>query len=159
MKKLLFIALVLTLVGINEVKAQKVVEFRESQARVLEPQQNAYVKPLIVELEINMAKGKITDNWMFTNREVNALSGEVSNLRARALFNSTLKHNADVIVAATFDIASLEDGSGYEVKVIGYPANYKNWRTAETEDYEWIRMEKTLTTNESQKVQAVIKSK
>ena len=158
MRKLLLI-MFLTTVGFSGAYAQNKVEFRESQARLLEPVQNAYVKPLIVELEINESKGKIVDSWKFTNKEVNALNGEVSNLRTRALFNSTRKHNADVIVAATFDIASLSDGTGYEVKVIGYPANYKGWTTAKPEDYEWIRMEKTITTNEKDKIQAIIKTK
>lgn len=158
MKKFLFVAL-LVIAGIGELAAQGKVEFRESQARLLEPVQNAYVKPLIVELEIDESKGKIVDSWKFTNREVNALNGEVSNLRTRALFNSTQKHDADVIVAATFDVASLEDGTGFEVKVIGYPAKYKGWSTATPEDFEWIRMEKTITTSEKDKIQAIIKTK
>ncbi len=158
MRKLLLIML-LTTANINGMYAQSKVEFRDSQARSLEPIQNAYVKPLIVELVVDQNKGKITDNWIFTNKAVNALNGDIKEMRARALFNSTQKHNADVIVAVTFDIASLEDGTGYEVKVIGYPANYKGWNTAKPEDYEWIRMEKTLTTNEKDKIQAIIKTK
>ena len=32
-----------------------------------------------------------------------------------------------------------------------------NWKTAEASDYEWIRMEKTLTTADKDKIAAVIK--
>ena len=42
--------------------------------------------------------------------------------------------------------------------VIGYPATFINWKTAEASDYEWIRMEKTLTTADKDKIAAVIKS-
>jgi hypothetical protein len=43
------------------------------------------------------------------------------------------------------------------VTVIGYPATFINWKTAEASDYEWIRMEKTLTTADKDKIAAVIK--
>ena len=45
----------------------------------------------------------------------------------------------------------------YKVTVIGYPATFINWKTAEASDYEWIRMEKTLTTADKDKIAAVIK--
>ena len=48
-------------------------------------------------------------------------------------------------------------GTGYKVTVIGYPATFINWKTAEASDYEWIRMEKTLTTADKDKIAAVIK--
>ena len=65
--------------------------------------------------------------------------------------------NADVIVAATFNVKTNDDGNGYKVTVIGYPATFINWKTAEASDYEWIRMEKTLTTADKDKIAAVIK--
>jgi hypothetical protein len=157
MKKILLIATLFSIFGISQTKAQKVVEYRESQARLAEPTMGVYIKPLIAELEINATVGKIKDVWDFTNREVNALAGEVSNLRARALFKSTEKHNADVIVAASFDIASKEDNSGYTVTVIGYPAKYVRWRTATAADNDWIRNEKLSPANSQETTKAITK--
>lgn len=70
---------------------------------------------------------------------------------------SSQKHNADVIVAATFNIKTNDEGTGYIVTVVGYPATFANWKTAEASDYEWIRMEKTLTTADREKISAIVK--
>ncbi len=143
--------------GVGQLNAQQKTEYRESQARLAEPVMGVYIKPLIAELKIDAAKGKVSDKWEFSNKEVNALGGEVPNLKARALFKSVEKHNADVIVAASFDIESKEDQSGYYVTVIGYPAQYVNWRTATTEDNEWIRNEKITPNKSQEQTQAISK--
>lgn len=156
-KKLLFVALGLVMFAGSEVHAQKYVKYRNSQARLAEPVMGVYIKPLIAELKIDEAKGKIKDVWNFTNDEVNSLKGEVENLRKRALFMSTEKHDVDVIVAASFDISSNDNGEGYTVTVIGYPAKYVNWRTATPQDNDWIRNEKISPNNEKEQVQAISK--
>lgn len=150
MKKMLKgLLLVACLVGAaSQVQAQKVVEYRSSQARLAEPKMGVYVKPLVADLKINDAVGKISDSWDFTNSEINALQGDIANVRTRALFKSTQKHGADVIVAASFDIKSKDDGSGYTVVVMGYPANYVNWRTSSAEDNLWIPLLNAQGTSE-----------
>lgn len=155
-KKKLLIAGLMSIFGLCSMMAQK-TEYRESQARLAEPVMGVYIKPLIAELEIDKIAGKIKDKWEFSNKEVNALSGEVPNLKARALFMSTEKHNADVIVAASFDIVSKEDNSGYYVTVIGYPAKYVRWRTATAEDNNWIHYEKITPIRSQEATQAITK--
>ena len=85
------------------------------------------------------------------------MNGDLVNIRSYAIYMSSQKHNADVIVAATFNVKTNDDGNGYKVTVIGYPATFINWKTAEASDYEWIRKEKTLTTADKDKIAAVIK--
>ena len=158
MKKVLLIATLFSIFGISHAMGQKVVEYRESQARLAEPTMGVYIKPLVAELEIDKTKGKIKDTWFFSMREVEALSRDVANLRARALFKSTIEHDADVIVAASFDIASREDQTGYDVMVIGYPAKYVRWRTADTDtDIQWIQNEKLSPQGTKQATQAISK--
>ena len=158
MKKILLIATLFSIFGISHAMGQKVVEYRESQARLAEPTMGVYIKPLVAELEIDKTKGKIKDTWFFSMREVEALSRDVANLRARALFKSTIEHDADVIVAASFDIASREDQTGYDVMVIGYPAKYVRWRTADTAtDIQWIQSEKLSSLGTKQATQAISK--
>ena len=63
MKKILLIATLFSIFGISQTKAQKVVEYRESQARLAEPTMGVYIKPLIAELEINATVGKIKEKY------------------------------------------------------------------------------------------------
>lgn len=154
MKKLILISSML-LLGLCQVAAQKRVEFREAQARLLEPQQSAYVKPLIVDLKVDDSIGRVHHVVTFSNAQVEALKGDIGNMRSNALFQTTEKYGADVIVGATFDIQSLADGSGYTVTVIGYPAKYENWRSVTTEDYGWISM--GTIQSESDKIKAVVR--
>ena len=153
MKRLLTVAVALLAV-VGSAMAQKVVEWRESQARVAEPVMGVYIKPLVAELQVVSAE-KVKDVWEFTNKEVNALRNDVANLKARALFKSTNEsnHPCDVIVAATFDIESTD--GGYRVTVYGYPAKYVKWRTATPEDNAWIHNEKLTPTQATEATKAV----
>lgn len=166
MRKLLLIML-LTIAGIGSGYAQTKVEVREAQARLIEPVQNVYIKPLTAELELIKGKGengkdKIRDTWYYTMRDVDALSGNTENIRKDALFKSAIKHSADVIVAAIFELKPSDPAihkgqEGYEVTVYGYPAIYTNWKTAASEDDQWIRTERTYMTSEGEKkkIQAI----
>ena len=158
MKKTFFLLAIMSFLGISQSMAQKTIDYRESQARLAEPTMGVYIKPLVAELEVDKTKGKIKDTWFFTMAEVEALSRNVANLRARALFKSTIEHDADVIVAASFDIASRADQTGYDVMVIGYPAKYVRWRTADAAtDILWIQNEKMSPTGTAQATQAISK--
>lgn len=138
-------------------KAQKLETYQSTQARVLEPQSNAYVHPLTVELKIIENGQRVRDSWHLTPENVNAFRGNVQDIRSWGIYMSCQKHDCDVIVAATFNLKSDDTSNGYELEVVGYPAIYQNWKTATQTDYEWIRSEKTFTTDEREKVSAVIK--
>lgn len=155
MKKSLmfFVLLSLSVVGI---KAQKVERYQSTQARVLEPKAEAYVKPLTVELRIDNSVRQ-TDVWHLTPQQVQAMGGNIEDIRSLGIYMSCQKHKCDVIVAATFNLQSEDVSKGYDLTVVGYPASFVNWKTASPEDYEWIRLEKTFTTNEREKVSAVVK--
>lgn len=145
-RKKLFITVLMSMIGISQMDAQS-IEYRESQARLSEPVMATYVKPLIADLEVVDTHGTDTTIVLTTN-EVAALGGESANVKARALFLACDALEVDVIVAATFDIISTEKECSVRIK--GYPARYKNWRTATSTDYEWIRIEK-LTPVKDQK--------
>ena len=157
--KKLILVIFLTFIGAIGAYAQKTnVRMQETQARLLDVTSNAYVKPLTVELQIDKSKGRIKDEWTLTREQAEQeMNGDLVNIRSYAIYMSSQKHNEDVIVAATFNVKTNDDGNGYKVTVIGYPATFINWKTAEASDYEWIRMEKTLTTADKDKIAAVIK--
>ena len=129
--------------------------FQATQARLLDVMSNAYVKPLTVELQIISSK-HVSEIIKLTKQEVEQdMKGDLENVRSYAVYRASQLHDCDVIVAATFNIRTA--GDGYEVNIIGYPANFVNWKTATQADYEWIQMEKTVTTSEREKIAAAIK--
>ena len=147
MKRTVFMMIALAMCTISF--AQKTeFKFQATQARLLDVMSNAYVKPLTVELQIISSK--------LTKQEVEQdMKGDLENVRSYAVYRASQLHDCDVIVAATFNIRTA--GDGYEVNIIGYPANFVNWKTATQADYEWIQMEKTVTTSEREKIAAAIK--
>lgn len=160
MKKTLLIgaALLCSIAGF----AQKTVyHFQDTQARQLDVLTHAYVKPLTVELEI---KSQTHQEWTvpLTNKEVEQMiatttgEGQVDNIRNFAIYKITKDEHCDVIVAPTINVKSNDDGSGFTVTVIGFPANFVKWKTATEADYEWIRMEKTQTTSDKE-IRAAVK--
>lgn len=131
--------------------------FQATQARLLDVMSNAYVKPLTVELKVLNTK-RISEVIKLTKQEVEQdMKGDLDNIRSYAVYRASQIHDCDVIVAATFNVKTSNDGTGYEVNVIGYPANFVNWKTATSEDYEWIKMEKTVTTSEREKIAAAVR--
>ncbi len=158
MKRIILLAL-LAVGSIGGAQAQKdKVKIQDTQARLLDVTSNAYVKPLTVELVIDKSKGRIRDEWTLTKELAETeMKGDIVNIRSYAVYMSSQKHNADVIVAATFNFRTNDEGTGYLITVVGYPATFQNWKTADASDYEWIRMEKTLTTADREKISAVVK--
>lgn len=138
--------------------AQKAnVKVQYTQARLLDTQSNSYVKPLTVELKVADG-GRVRDQWRIAREDAEAaMNGDIANIRSYAVYLSSNKHNCDVIVAATFNIKTSDDGKYYDIEVVGFPASFVNWKTATQADYEWIRMEKVQTTADRDKIQAVVK--
>lgn len=156
MKKILLIgfALAFSTMGFAQ---KSTYHFQDTQARLLDVLTHAYVKPMTVELQILADKHK---EWTIdlTNKEVEQMNGDLQNIRSFAIYSISKKEDCDVIVAATINVKSKDDGTGFLVNVIGYPANFINWKTAVKEDYEWIRMESTQTTSDRE-VKAMVKAK
>ena len=158
MKKTILLC-VFSLVTTAGTMAQKTtVKIQETQARLLDMQSNGYVKPLTVELKIDDSKGRVCDIWPLSKEQVDVeMRGDIANIRSYAIYMSSKKHSADVIVAATFNFKTTDNGDGYEIEVVGFPASFVNWKTATQADYEWIQMEKTQTTADREKIKAIIK--
>lgn len=158
MKKLLLVLTILATCAIFS-SAQKttVKKIQDTQARMLDIKATGYVKPLAVELKV-AATGRINQSWPLTKEQAeNEMKGDLVNIRSWALFMTCEKYGADVIVAPTFNFKSTDDGEGYIITVVGFPANFVNWRTITEADYEWIQMERTQTTGDRENIKALIK--
>lgn len=136
------------------------VQYQETQARLLDVSSNAYVKPLTVELKVKNSQRirevvKIPRDFALV-----AMKADPSNWRSYAVYEVSKRMQCDVIVAATFNIKydEVAGDQDVQIEVVGYPADFVNWQTATTQDLEWIRMEKTITTAEREKIAAAVKT-
>jgi hypothetical protein len=136
--------------------AQKTtVKFHDTQARALETTTSSHVKPLVVEVEV--APARFTDEWTLVEEDVKGMNGDVANLRSWATFQSAKKHNADVIVAPMYEIKNDDKTGIFYVTVVGYEGHFKNWRSVNSTDYDWIRLEEVVDTSDRKKVEAIVK--
>ncbi len=159
MKKILLsiVAVVATATAFAQSKSQ--VQYQETQARLLDITSNAYVRPLTVELKIKGEERIRETVTIPKDIALSAMKGDPSNWRSYAVYEVSRRKNCDVIVAATFNILfdEVRGDKDVSIEVVGYPADFVNWQTLTKEDYEWVRMEKTITTAERDKIAAVIK--
>lgn len=137
-KTFLFLAFTAALSGLSQsATAQTKGEYRQSQSRMIEPQQEVFVRPLVVDLHVTTTDRQKAV-WPFPDVDIYKMTvSDVENLKINALYLTAQKFDADVIVAPTFDIRTVK--KGIEITVIGFPAKYENWKVAtEEEDYKWI---------------------
>ncbi len=147
MKKFIFTTFI-TLSCAASASADKNVkfDFQTSEARAIDLYPTTYIQPLVAEVQVDTQAGRFIDTWQLSQTEfmarqyANNDEATLQNLKAYGLFKSSERHNCDLIVAATFDIKITDDGATVVVK--GYPANFANWGTARTADYEWINIER-----------------
>lgn len=130
--------MLMAMFGLSQtVMAQTKDEYRQSQSRMLEPQQQVFVRPLVVDLKVTTTERQKAV-WPFPDVDINKMTTQdVENLKINSLYLTAQKFDADVIVAATFDVRTVK--KGLEITVIGFPAKYENWKVAtKEEDYKWI---------------------
>lgn len=159
MKRILLsiVAAVATTMVFSQNKSQ--VQYQETQARLLDITSNAYVRPMTVELKVKDGKRVRETVTIPKDIALSAMKGDPSNWRSYAVYEVSKRMNCDVIVAATFNILfdEVRGDKDVSIEVVGYPADFVNWQTLTNEDYEWVRMEKTITTAERDKIAAIIK--
>ena len=167
MKKLFFISALL-LFFVLGLKAQDKIGYQETQARqIIQPQMmNVYAKPLTVEIKVDEAVGMVEDTWQITPAQLGfegmktikfnpiEFNEKVHNI---AILLSSQKHNADVIIAPTFNIVTDDVSKGVTVTIRGLLGHFVNWRSIAPSDYEWIRLAKFDTVGDKTTYQAYVK--
>ncbi len=156
MKKILTTVIVLMCVMVAN--AQKTVSYRyeNTQARAMDVVSSGYVKPLTVELKVDDAKGRQHFSYDMDKDFVeNDMKGDVENVRSYGLFRASADANCDVIVAPTFHLYTNDKG-GYTLEVVGYAADFVNWKTMSDEDVSWI--DKAKTTGNRSQIDAKLKT-
>ena len=128
----------------QSVKVQKVESFEESEALIIDPKQDVYIVPLIAEIEImdNQKRGEYGPYYfdVLSNRSIND-PYVLESYKSRALYLASKDANADLIVAAMLNVKNEVVGGKEQivVRVSGYPGKYVKFRSAKSDDVEWIR--------------------
>lgn len=142
-------------------QAQKntIVQYMNTQARILDVSSNAYVKPLTVELKIK-SQQRIREIVKIPKANaIGAMNADPNNWRSYAVYEVSKRLNCDVIVAATFNIKfdEVAGDKDVQIEVVGFPADFTNWQTATNQDLEWIKTDILSTTANRTNVNAAIK--
>ncbi len=154
-----FFALAVGFVSALAVNAQKTTTFHyeETQTRALDVVSTGYVKPLVVDLKVDEAKGRQHFSYELGKEFVeNDMKGDVQNIHSYGLFRASVDANCDVIVAPTFHLYTNDKG-GYTLEIIGYIGVFANWKPMSENDMNWIGLSKTRTTGDRNNVEANLK--
>lgn len=145
MKKSLLIVFAMAFSAISY--AQK-IEFQQAQTRVIEPIQDAYIRPMVADLKIlKNERQKYAPRYYYQNIKLADLTEEhLKQAKILATYDCAIQEDADVIVGATYFITNHKDADGkiseYGVDIIvnGYPAKYVDWHKfgEKTTDKDWI---------------------
>ena len=165
MKKFLFSSLFVVM-SVMTANAQKSVtkteSFSDTQARMLEVTAKSIVRPLVVDLTVAKGQQRKLFSRSYTRKDVEvAMSGNLDNLRSRAIYDAASEWNCDAIVAATFKIELSQDAMSYIVEMKGFPANFdaNSWHSLSDSDFKWMevyRMMNSEMSNDLDRAGAVI---
>lgn len=137
--------------------AQKsVYSYEDTQARALDMVSKGYVKPLTVEVSVDETRGRMMYEMEMTPAEVESMKNDVTNIRAKGVFEAARAWKCDVVVAPTFHLFTTN--TGYKLEVVGFAGSFKNWKTMTDADIQWISLTQTISTDNRGQIEAVIKS-
>ena len=115
-------------------KVEKKVVYQESSARNIEPRQGVVITPLVADMEVLGGRIRYVETKAFTEYPVSAdILPYVPEFKKIALSNAAKVYEADVIIGATIDVVTNNQGK-LEISVAGYPARYVNFRNATADD-------------------------
>lgn len=137
-------------------RAKTTETYEHHQARILDAVSNAYVKPLVVDLEIDKSigdNGKIEHTWKLDRLFAEgALGGDLENIHTWGTYKTAQQYKCDVLVAATFNLV-LDDSAGvYLLTVTGFAGKYSNWKPADKSDEWWMDIVNMKTTSVAEKI-------
>lgn len=135
MKKIVFLlAALIAAAGASAQQRTDKVEYQESSARNLEPEQAVMITPMIADMEVISDKIYYTETEAFRNYAVtSAIVSFIPEFKKVALSRAARAYKADAIVGATVDVITNAQGK-LEITISGYPAKYTRFRNATTED-------------------------
>lgn len=115
-----------------------------AETRTVEPTQSVNVVPVVAELEVSQERITYAERLSvkankLSNSEFKAL---VEKEKVQIISNATSAHKADILVAPVVSVQT-DVKDNIMISVSGYPATYKNYRNATTED-KWFFANETV---------------
>lgn len=110
----------------------------------LSPQGKSFTTPLMTDITVD--NERITYQQVFVNNlseeDVKSpISSEaIQYMKKYTLTQAAFANNADIIVCPLIDIKTSDDFTLITVKLTGYPGSFSNFRKANKEDFDLIRM-------------------
>lgn len=130
---------------------QNETTYQYTQARKPQVWVEPLVKPLIVEVEVMKDVPQFKRIELARRKVETELEGKLENIYNYGIFLYTADTNSDMIVAATYNFYTNPKRTGdddwYILEIKGFPAKFKEWRTAKQEDYEWMRIQSLRSIN------------
>jgi hypothetical protein len=114
------------------------------------------IRPLVAELHVGQAKVSGTAEGL-TMAEGPLRTSSIEAIRRHAILDALEKANADILLEPTFETVVKHTHAGVRgvttVKVTGYPATYRNFRSSTDADANWIEQAIQLQHLQQQKVE------
>ena len=109
-----------------------------SEMRTVEPTQCMHAVPLIADLQVSESRITYTEriDVDLTSLPENDIKNFIENLKSTVLFRALKQYNAEVMVAPIIDVQD-KARKVLAITITGYPATYKNIRSA-TKDDSWF---------------------
>lgn len=112
--------------------------YQESSVRILEPEQSMLLSPVMADLEVSEHKVSHIEKEAFADIIITPqVITNISEFKKIALSRAAKVHNADVLVGTIIDVVT--KNNRLEITVSGYPAFYRNFRSATAADAELVR--------------------
>lgn len=118
--------------------------YQFTQARKPQVWVEPMVKPLVVEVEVIPTAPTFWKKVLGRYKVETELEGKLENVHNYGIFLYTEETQSDMIVAATYNFYTNPNRTGdsdwYIIEIKGFPAKFKNWRSATAADYEWMKI-------------------
>ena len=141
MKRLLLLmSLLFAVTQLSSAQTQESkIDYKESSARTLEPNNYIFAAPLIADIQIVGERITHTEIAAFSDYIVDEnILTYISEFKKVALGRALQKYNADALVGTLFNVITNESGH-IEISVSGYPARYTNFRNATAPELSLLR--------------------
>ena len=127
------------------------IDYKESSARTLEPNNYIFAAPLIADIQIVGERITHTEISAFSEYVVDEnILTYISEFKKVALGRALQKYNADALVGTLFNVVTNESGH-IEISVSGYPAKYTNFRNITNPEFALLREAALLNDRDASK--------
>ena len=140
-------------VTVSKTTAHTDATYQYTQARKPQVWVEPMVKPLVVEVEVMKEAPTLWKRQLARHKVERELEGKLENVYNYGIFLYAQDTNADMIVAATYNFYTnpnrTDDHDWYILEIKGLPAKFKEWRTATTADYEWMKIPNVINNKQA----------